>query len=232
MFKQIARLKSGASDIVRRHEGENPRTAGRVYQAVGGLLVADGLVGLENPFNRTKSRAGIFGALVLSIMGLAIAAGAFFIVKVPQVDSVVAGSISRISAPRIDKDDGSRTCSYDATYTVDGKDYTVNSGFGSDRTCNRSIGEPVDVHYLAAAPSRGVLELGTRKAIRWGVLGLGVLLLVIGAVTFLIRAGTIFFGIKLFLRGRKLVKTSPPTQADDGSVVGAAREAFMAMRFG
>lgn len=73
---------------------------------------------------------------------------------------------------------------------------------------------------------------GTQKAIRWSGLGLGLLPLVIGAVTSLIRAGTIFFDIRLFLRGRKLVRTSPPTQGDDGSVIGTAKEAFMAMRSG
>lgn len=232
MFKQIAKLKTGASDIVGRYEGGSPRTTGRVYQAVGGLLMADGLIGLKNPFNRSKSRPGIFGALVFFAIGVAVLIATPILMKIPEVDSVTIGSISRISEPRVDKDDGSSTCSYYARYAVDGKQYTVNSRIGSSSTCNRQIGEPVEVQYLAATPSRGVLELGTQKAFRWGALAFGMLFLLIGIGTFLIRAITIFFGVKLFLRGRKLVKSSPPSENDDGSIVSEAKDAFMDMRFG
>lgn len=234
MFKQIARLKAGASDIVSKHEGGNPRTTGRVYQAVGGLLVADGLIGLENPFSRNKSRPGIFGAFVFFAVGVGILIATPLLVKIPDVDSMTVGSISKISAPRVDKDDedGVGTCSYVARYAVDGKEYTVRSGYSSSSTCKSHIGEPVDVHYLAATPSRGVVSLGTQKAIRWGGIGFGSLFLMIGLVTFVIRAITLFFGIKLFLRGRRLVKSSPPSQEDDGSTVRRAKEAFMEMRFG
>ena len=234
MFKQFARLKTGASDIVRKHEGGSPRTAGRVYQAIGGLLVADGLIGLQNPFSRNKARPGIFGALVFCAVGAGVLIATPFLVKIPEVDSMTVGSISRISEPRVSKDDEDSvdTCSYDVRYAVDDKEYTVKSGFSSSTACKSHIGDPVDVHYLASTPSRGVVGIGIQKAIRWGGMGFGALFLLIGVVTFVIRAITLFFGVKLFLRGRRLVKTSPPSQDDDGSVVRAAKDAFMQMRFG
>lgn len=234
MFKQVARLKAGASEIVSKHEGGNPRTAGRVYQAIGGLLVADGLIGLKNPFSGNKARTGLFGALVFCAVGIGVLVAMPFVVKIPEVDSMTVGSISKISEPRVSKDDenGAGTCSYVARYAVDGTEYTVRSGFSSSTICSSHIGDPVDVHYLASTPSRGVVSPGTQKAIRWGGMAFGALFLLIGLCTFVIRAITLFFGIKLFLRGRRLVKTSPPSQDDDGNVVRAAKDAFMDMWFG
>jgi hypothetical protein len=43
----------------------DPYVQGRAAQIAGTALVADGLVGLENPLNAKKSRMGIFGAMVM-----------------------------------------------------------------------------------------------------------------------------------------------------------------------
>ena len=231
MLKQITRLRTGTLEIVRDYEDGQPRTLGRVYQVGGGLLVADGLVGLENPFDNKKSRPGILGAVLLGLIGLVFTVLALFVFAVPETDSVATGSIARISAPSPPSDDGAPTCSYDAIYSVNGTTYTARSTVHSDTICHKRVGSSVQVHYLDADPGTGVLDRGTQKLFRWGALAVGLIMMAVGGVTFLIRTAAIFFGTKLFLRGRALVNANPKTGDDDGDVLATAKDAFMKLRF-
>lgn len=47
----------------------DPHVWGRAKQVAGGLLVADGLVGLENPLDGERRRAGIFSGLSFMVVG-------------------------------------------------------------------------------------------------------------------------------------------------------------------
>lgn len=232
MFTQVARLKTGVQGIVSDYEGDNPRTLGRVYQVVGGLLVADGLVGLENPFDSKKSRPGILGAALLMVIGLVITVVGSFVITVAKTDAMVAGAVSQISAPQQGSDGSAATCSYQASYVVDGKTYTARSSVSSSGACNKVIGSTVDVRYLSSNPAQGVLDAGTTKMFRWGAILGGLVLIGAGGLTFLIRAAAIFFGVKLFLRGRKMLKDNPADGTEEPHIIDTAKDAFMRLRFG
>jgi hypothetical protein len=53
----------------------DPKNQGNVMLGAGGILVADGLVGLDNPFAGRNRRPGIFGALLIIVVGLVFVVG-------------------------------------------------------------------------------------------------------------------------------------------------------------
>lgn len=64
MLDLVREKVAQAKATVATYESKNPYRAGRVRQVVGGVLIADGLVGLENPFDGRSTRPGILGGAV------------------------------------------------------------------------------------------------------------------------------------------------------------------------
>lgn len=66
-----ASLISSAKQLIASYDAQTPYTAGQARKTVGGLLIADAFVGLENPLNSKKSRPGLLGAIFGVVFGLA-----------------------------------------------------------------------------------------------------------------------------------------------------------------
>lgn len=56
LFGYAREVLGKAKDVVAEYDAQSPHTAGQVRQAIGGLLIADGLIGLENPLGGSTLR--------------------------------------------------------------------------------------------------------------------------------------------------------------------------------
>lgn len=63
MIRALSRPRSLRA-LLDRWSGQ-PYLRGRAMRLGGGALLADGLVGLENPLDGRRERAGIFGSLLM-----------------------------------------------------------------------------------------------------------------------------------------------------------------------
>lgn len=215
-----------AKQVLERYETSNPHTAGQVRATVGGVLLADGLVGLEDPFDNKKSRPGILGAAFMLLFAIPFIAVGFFISgSAADTDAETTGTITYISAPQRSSSDSGSTCSAEATFVVDGVTYTARTGVRSSGTCNDQVGESIKVRYNSANPAENSIGMSetTFGAIFGGV---GILVFLLALVTFAIRAASIFFGYRLLRSGRQMMKDNPKT-ADDAGAIAEARTAMV-----
>ncbi|WP_129787138.1 DUF3592 domain-containing protein [Promicromonospora panici] len=209
---------SKAKQTLSRYESDNPHTAGQIRRAVGGVLIADGFVGLENPFDGKKTRPGIVGAMVSVVLGLVFVAVAYFMTTLgPDTDTETTGQVVAVN--------GSETCSMRAEFVVDGTTYTARSTGQSSTNCDHAPGDTVTVLYDSANPARSTTEEPMLNVFAWVFGGVGVLVAVGGLVTTAIRAASIVFGVTLWRSGSKMIRENPRT-ADDAGLVEQARQAI------
>lgn len=207
-----------AKETLSRYESDNPHTAGQIRRAVGGVLIADGLVGLENPFDGKKTRPGIAGAMISVVLGLVFIAVASFMTTLgPDTDAETTGQVVAVK--------GSETCSMTAEFVVDGTTYTARSTGQSSTNCDHAPGDTVTVLYSSANPARSTTEEPVLNVFAWVFGGVGVLVAVGGLFTTVVRAASIVFGITLWRSGSKMIRENPRT-ADDAGLVDQARQAI------
>ena len=207
-----------AKETLTRYESGNPHTAGQIRRAVGGVLVADGLVGLESPFDGKKTRPGIAGAMVSVVLGLVFIAVASFMTTLgPDTDAETTGQVVAVK--------GSETCSMRARFVVDGTTYVARSTGQSSTNCDHAPGDTVTVLYSSANPARSTTDEPMLNIFAWVFGGVGVLVAVGGLFTTVVRAASIVFGITLWRSGSRMMRENPRT-ADDAGVVEQARQAI------
>jgi hypothetical protein len=213
---------SAISSVIAAHKDE-PYVRGRAAQLAGTALLADGLVGLENPVGK-NSRLGIFGGLVMLIIGILALGpvGSFAEGFDPYADGTpVVGTVATVTAPSGD----GNTCSITYTYEFDGQSYTRAAGYSSSGLCERYVGEPLEVSVSPAAPAAGrLITTGGTLAATW-IPRAPWLLILGGAWTVLVRAVQIVVGIRLLLWGRRTVRDTAAT-GDDASILAELRTAW------
>ncbi|QHT57201.1 DUF2510 domain-containing protein [Cellulomonas sp. H30R-01] len=177
---------------------EQGRSAGAT--AVGGALVADGIVGFG------RNREGIGGAVKMMLFGLVFFAVGMLLVKPMLIDAGTVGAGEAKTVGTVTHrnesrdDDGDRLCSPDATFTVDGTVYTTSAGYRSS-SCP-SVGGSVDVIYDVARPADArIAPDATFRLLGWVFPLAGLLFFVVGLWTAVVRAGQIGVGGALLLRG-------------------------------
>lgn len=210
MIRRLLRLRHTVADLA-----ADQYVQGKAAQLAGGALIADGLIGLENPLDRKHSRLGIFGALIMMV-----AAGIMVFVGGNVADStsaypdgvMIEGRVTAVSRQvRTDKDGNQETqCTAQVTYTVDGQQYQVASAYSSSEFCS-SEGSTVEVSYRPSAPGGGRVITSSSRiaelAFRW----LPRVFLVLGAVLFVLRLGSILAGVWLVVWGRRRAREAPPS---------------------
>ncbi|GCD22048.1 hypothetical protein CTKZ_36100 [Cellulomonas algicola] len=177
---------------------EQGRSAGAT--AVGGALVADGIVGFG------RNREGLGGAVKMMLFGLVFFAVGMFLVKPMLIDAGTVGSGEAKAVGTVTNrnesrdDDGDRLCSPDATFTVAGTVYTASAGYRSS-ACPL-VGGSVDVIYDVARPADArIAPDATFRLLGWVFPAAGLLFFVVGLWTTVVRAGQIGVGGALLLRG-------------------------------
>jgi hypothetical protein len=221
----VTRPFQAAKETVGRYENQNPHTAGQVRATVGGVLLADGLVGLEDPFDNKKSRPGILGSLTgMGISVVFIVVGIFIMGTAAETDSVTDGTIASISEPS--KPDsqgkGGGACSLTANFVVDGRTYSATTDVSSSGNCNRGINESIEVKYNSANPNENSVGMSSGK---FGLIfaGIGALVFIPALFTFAIRLASIIFGLRLLMSGRKMMAENPKT-VDDAGIIAESKQ--------
>ena len=235
MFK-LNEIKNKASSFLGNYEQKDPTLLAAAEQAVGGLLILDGIVGIDNPFGG-KKRSGIFGALIGVILGTIILlfGGSFFnLFGTKDLTADTTGHVTSIGAPQthISTDNNgnkstSTSCSLNVRYTVGEKEYSQPTKSASSDNCNATVGSNVAIKYNPNNPSDydTAGTVNTINTIKKFLPFIGLFILLVSLVTFTIRLLSIIFGWKLLRHGRNLAKTLP-NSGNIGSQISQIQQEF------
>ncbi|MBC7512080.1 DUF3592 domain-containing protein [Candidatus Saccharibacteria bacterium] len=235
-MKLFNNVKKQATGFLDQYKQRDPASYAAAQQAVGGLLILDGFIGIDNPF-AGKKRAGIFGTLGMMVFGLIFMLSPHFINSMTGMDKMTAqtsAQVTSVGAPRTSTDsDGntSTTCNFTAKYSVDGKEYQSPSSSSSSGSCQLTAGQTVEINYNPANPSQWMSDRQTWTIILSIFFYVGLFILLSGIVTFTIRFVSIIFGWKILRSGRALAKTLP-AGPDLGAMVSAIKNDFTKSLFG
>lgn len=230
-------LKNQAEQFLAAYKSENPATYSAAQQAIGGLLILDGFIGIDDPLGG-KKRSGIFGALISIVVGLVFVFGMGFISNLMGINKLTAtttATVVSVSQPTVSTNqDGSSSggsCTPQAKYTVAGKEYTQTASSGSSSACSLTAGKTIEINYDPNNPGAWAYDLNTTKTVLKFFPYLGILVAISGFITFLIRLFSILFGYKLLTNGRALAKTLPPG-TDLSTIQNEIRQNFAKTVFG
>jgi hypothetical protein len=189
---------------------------GRGMQVAGIALLADGVVGLENPLDGKKSRSGVLGALVAVVVCIAmllVVQGARHQTEPYANGAATSGIVSNVLRGEATTSRKNPACTADVTYSVDGENFTVAIPGSSTSLCTMQ-GAAVEVSYRASEPAAGRAQLpADARTLGWVQAGLW-LVTAFALVMFLTRIVEIVVGISLLVRGRGLAKRYPAIPAD------------------
>lgn len=237
MFR-LGKIKSAAAGFLNQYKTDNPASYAAAQQAVGGLLILDGFIGIDNPFGE-KKRSGIFGSLIGVVIGLVFVFGTGFIGNLFGINKLTAtttATVVRVSQPSTTNstNNGSNSggsCTAQAKYTVDGKEYTQTSSSGSSSACSLTVGQTIQINYDPNSPGSWAYDLSTVKTVLKVFPIVGAIVAVTSLVTFVIRLLSIIFGWKLLKSGRSLAKTLP-AGTDLSTIKNEIRQNFAKHLFG
>ncbi|MGB3945499.1 MAG: DUF3592 domain-containing protein [Candidatus Saccharimonadales bacterium] len=235
-MKLFSTLKNQATGFLDQYKQRDPASYAAAQQAVGGLLILDGFVGIDNPF-AGKKRSGIFGTLIMVIMGIIFMLLPTFIGNMTGMNKMTAqttGQVVSVGEPRTSTDsDGNKTttCNFTAKYSVNGKQYQSASSSSSSSACQMTAGQSVNIDYNPDNPSQWMNDRKIWSMILNIFFFIGIFILLTGIVTFVIRLISIIFGWKILQSGRALAKTLPGG-ADLGATINTMKNDFKKMVFG
>lgn len=235
MFK-LREIKTKASDFLSHYKQQDPAAYAAAQQAVGGLLIIDGFIGIDNPFGG-KKRSGIFGSFVGIIVGiLFIFAGSLFLglTGIGKMTATTTATVVSVGAPvqtsTNTNGSSSSTCSLTARYTVGGREYTNQASDSSSSYCGHSVGDTVTINYNPDKPGSWSMDVATVKLVMKIFSVVGIVVAILSLFTFVIRLLSIIFGWKLLKSGRALAKTLP-AGTDLGTAISEIRQSFSRMLF-
>lgn len=232
-MKLFSNLKQQAVNFLEPYKTKGPAAYAAAEQAIGAVLIADGFIGIENPFG-AKKRPGIFGTFSGMILGIIFMLVPGFIGNMTNIKNMTAtvpavvvsvGDMVRSSSSK-----GSGTCTLAVNYTVDGQEYTKQSSMSASNYCSLSAGQTITVNYDPSNPASwayGAKTIGTFLSVFFWA---GVLALVSSIVTFFIRLFSIIFGWKLLRDGRKNAATLP-SGTDLGTIINEIKQNFVSSVF-
>lgn len=210
-------LRNEAKDFLGKYKEKDPAMYAAAQEAIGGVLILDGFIGIDNPLGG-KKRPGIFGSLAGIIFGAIFLFVPTFFGNVTGINQLTAKtqatvlSVNRQQSTSTDANGNAQTnttCTAFAKYTVNGKQYTQQSSFGSSDQCSLSAGQTTQISYNPNNPAKWGTGVDTIKKIMKFFPWVGIFIMLSGLVTFLIRLFSIIFGWKLLRSGRALAKTLP-----------------------
>lgn len=235
-MKLLSNLKKQATGFLEQYKQREPAQYAAAQQAIGGLLILDGFIGIDNPFAGNK-RSGIFGTIGLMLFG------ALFMF-VPTLFGNITGAnkmtaqtnaqVVSVGAPQTTTDsdgDTSTTCGLTVKFTVDGKDYQGPASSNSSSNCNKQVGQNISIDYNPADPSQWMTDRQMMMSFLGIFFFVGLFILLTGVVTFFIRLLSIIFGWKLLMSGRRLAKTLP-SGIDMGAMINDIKRDFTKIVFG
>src|ERR1035437_3441514 len=210
-MKLFSSLKQRAIDFLEPYKTKEPATYAAAEQAIGAILITDGLFGINNPFGQ-KKRPGIFGTFSGMILGIIFMFVPTFIATMTGIDNMTAAVSATVVSvgDMVRSSKGGGTCTLAVQYTVEGREYTKPSSMSSSEYCSLSEGQKITIKYDPANPSAWVYGAEKIKLFAYVFFGAGLLALISSIITFFIRLFSIIFGWKLLKDGRKNAAMLPP----------------------
>lgn len=192
------------------HASHDPFLRGRAATTIGVALLADGLVGLDNPLAGRDRRPGILGAALIAALGIIVILVLGFVIHTssPYPNGHIAQGT--ITAVQPHDSNGTKICSATIVYNADGAAHTIDSDLSAKSLCTQQ-GQHVPVSYTDANAAAGRPQFAESNWILEGFRALGWLVFAIGAATFLLRLAELVFGVVLIVRGRRLTRSARPT---------------------
>jgi hypothetical protein len=231
-------IKNHAQEFLNKYKKDNPTSFAAAQQAIGGLLILDGFVGIDNPL-AGKKRSGIFGSLFGIAFGLFFIFGAGLISNfsgINKLTAVTSATVVGVSQPTYtdsSSNDGSRSssCTVQAKYTVNGKEYSQTSTSGSSSACSLTRGQSISINYDPNSPGAFAYDLNSLKTVLKIFPIAGAIVVVLSSINFVIRLLSIIFGWKLLKSGRALAKTLP-AGTDLSTLINEIKQNFAKSIFG
>ncbi len=231
------RIKNQAQQFLGGYKQDNPATFAAAQQAIGGLLILDGFIGIDNPIGG-KKRSGIFGSLIAVIIGLVLVFGIGFIGNLFGINKLTATTTATVvsvsqptSTTSSDNSSSDVSCTPQAKYTVNGNEYTQTSSMGSSSACSLTSGQTISINYDPNSPGAWAYDLNALKTVLQIFPVVGAIIVITSLVTFVIRLVSIIFGWKLLKSGRALAKTLP-AGTDLSTIINEVRQNFAKSVFG
>jgi Protein of unknown function (DUF3592) len=228
-------LKTQAVEFLDNYKKDNPATYAAAQQAIGGLLILDGFVGIDNPLGG-KKRTGIFGSLLGVVVGSLLVFGTSMFSNLLGINKLTANTtatVTSVSQPANTTSNNSNggTCTPQASYTVDGQQFTQTSSSSSSSACSLTQGQVININYDPSNPGNWAYDLESAKTLLKIFPVVGGLIAATGLFTFIIRLVSILFGWKLLKSGRSLAKTLP-SSTDLSTVKSEIKQNFTKTVFG
>lgn len=232
-MKFLSSIKGQATSYLAQFKKDEPARYAAAQQAIGGLLIVDGFIGIDNPLGG-KKRPGIFGTLTGAAFGAIFMVASIFVGNLSGINNMTAktsGQVVSVGAPSSSSSSGGSTCSVTVKYTVDGKQYQSPSSSSSSSNCQLSMGETISLNYNPDKPARWSNDAVLFKIIFQVFFYVGLFVVASSLVTFVIRVISIIFGWKLLRDGRKLASTLP-NGIELGKMISEIKEDFSKNIFG
>lgn len=235
-MKLFSSLKTKAAQTLESYKTQSPATYAAAEQAIGAVLIADGLFGLESPFGE-KKRPGIIGSFV------GIFVGALFVfaphlfgstIGLDDMTATTSATVVRVTASDYSTTSSGRTktlCSFAVNYLVDGKSYGSSSSVQSPSYCALQEGQSIPISYNPANPQVWGYDVKTTRMTFYIISVVAVVILLSSIATFIIRLLSIIFGWKLIRDGRKNA-AQLPADTNLGTIVSEIKKNFVSSVFG
>lgn len=226
-------LKQRAVDFLEPYKQKEPAVYAAAEQAIGAILITDGLVGIENPFGG-KKRPGILGTVGGMIFGIVFMFIPTFFGNLSGINNMTAttsATVTSVGTSVSTNSNGSSSCSLVAKYSVNGRDYTNQSSVSSSNYCGLSEGQLININYDPANPGSWIYGAKSIGSILKIFFWTGLLLLISSIITFFVRLFSIIFGWKLLKDGRKNAAGLPP-DTNFQTMVNEIKQSFISNLFG
>ncbi len=229
----FSNLKQQAVSFLETYKAKGPASYAAAEQAIGAILITDGLFGIESPFG-AKKRPGIFGTFSGMILGILFMLVPGFVGTMTNIknmtETVPAVVVSVGDMVRSGNSDSGGACTLAVTYTVNGQEYTKQSSMSSSSHCSLSVGQTIAINYDPSNPNSWTYDVKTISTFLSIFFWAGVLALISSIVTFFIRLLSIIFGWKLLRDGRKNASTLPAGTNID-TIISEIKQSFVSSIF-
>lgn len=214
-MKIFTSLKKHASDFLEPYKTKEPAVYSAAEQAIGAVLIADGLFGIDNPLGG-KKRPGIFGTIGGMVFGIIFMLIPTFFGALTNINNMTAttsATVVSVGVPQTTTTSSGSTsssCPATASYTVNGRQYINQSAMSSSNYCSLTQGQTISINYDPANPGSWAYGAKTISLFIQIFFWVGLLILISSIITFIIRLLSIIFGWKLLQDGRKNAASLPP----------------------
>lgn len=221
-------------DWLKTYGEDNPQSYVAAHRAAGGILIADALVGLENPFDGVQTRPGIWGRIrtLVPILGFAILWLAVTSFMGGAIESPTATEPTKATVVSTKDSDGACYISYE--FTPKGESLRESTtGYGSSSFCKYRAGDTIDILYdpnqtsttsVASDSSAGIV-----KGMRYGPPLVIALIAIPQIFGILFGIAEIIFGIILLRHASKYSRENLPEGYDTTDLVAEAKEQLIPM---